>query len=163
MKIKLLITGGTIDGLEYTEEDQRPTDHETLIPQLLAEVRSTADINVEVLMNKDSRFVTDEDREVIAQKCIVVPEERIVITHGTITMADTASFLVGKAINKTIVLLGAMVPANQEKSDALFNLGGAIIASQTLPIGVYVVMNGRVFEGDKVAKNTGKGIFESTE
>ncbi len=104
--------------------------------------------------------MTDDDRQLIAEHCIKSPEDRIIITHGTDTMAVTAGVLASRAKNKTIVLTGAMVPYKFGSSDGLFNLGSAMAFVQTLPYGVYVVMNGRYFHADNVRKNKETGEFE---
>jgi L-asparaginase len=103
--------------------------------------------------------VTDEDREKILQNCKNCAEDKIIITHGTDTMVETAKIL-GKGIkNKVIVLLGAIVPYNQNKSDALFNLGCAISAAQSLSNGIYITMNGKIFSCSDVRKNKDTGEF----
>ena len=94
------------------------------------------------------------------QKCTTTIEEQIVITHGTDTMTDTAKALGEKKIKKTIVITGAMIPYKFGTSDGLFNIASALAYVQTMPHGVYVAMNGRVFIYDKVIKNKGTGIFE---
>lgn len=160
MAIKILITGGTIDGLEYDSLEKAPKSHESLIPELLKQARVTPDYSVDVLMSKDSRFITDEDRETVLKKCQECEESRIVITHGTMTMSITAKFLGEKNLQKTIVLLGSAISANEENSDALFNLGAALAAVQLLPAGVYITMNGKIFSWDNVRKNTNTGLFE---
>lgn len=105
-KIRILITGGTIDDLDYDKEESAPKNHQSLIPELLKQSRITANYEVEILMQKDSRVVTDKDRKLILERCQNCNEDRIIITHGTFTMPNTAKFL-GKAnINKTIVLSG---------------------------------------------------------
>jgi L-asparaginase len=111
-------------------------------------------------MSKDSKFVTDEDREIILKRCRECKEEKIVITHGTMTMPLTAKYLGEKSLAKTIVLLGSAIPANEENSDALFNLGAALTAVQLLPAGVYLTMNGKVFSWENVKKNLETGFFE---
>ena len=108
----------------------------------------------------DSREITDEDRETIARNCVKAKEERILVTHGTDTMVDTARVIAGQVKDKTIVLTGAMVPYTFGSSDGLFNLGSALAFVQTLPHGVYVVMNGRHFSWDNVRKNIKTGEFE---
>lgn len=159
-KIRILITGGTIDDLDYDKEENAPQNHQSLTPNLLKQSRITIDHEVEILMQKDSRVVTDEDRKMILKRCQDIKEDKIIITHGTYSMPDTAKYL-GKAnLGKTIVLFGAAIPANKEKSDALFNLGGAFLAVQTLSSGVYVVMNGKIFNWDNVRKNLSTGYFE---
>lgn len=158
MKIKILITGGTIDDLEYDSEENAPKSRKSLIPELLQLARLKIDFEYEVLMQKDSRFITDEDRELIYEKCQDAKADRIVITHGTLTMPDTAKYLGPKKLDKTVVILGSAVPANKDKSDALFNLGAAITAVQLLSHGVYIAMNGKIFNWDNVRKY--KGYFE---
>ncbi len=161
LKIKILVTGGTIDDLDYEKEEDAPTNHQSLIPDLLKQARITSEYEVEVLMQKDSRVVTDDDRKLILERCQNAEEDKIIITHGTFTMPETAQYL-GKAnLNKTIVLFGAAVPANKDKSDALFNLGAAFIASQLSSHGVYVVMNGKVFNWDNVQKDFTTGDFKN--
>lgn len=160
MRIKILITGGTIDGLDYEKDDDAPKNHLSLIPKLLKQSKIIVDYDYEILMQKDSRVITDEDRQVMLDACKNSDEDRIIITHGTFTMPQTAKYL-GKAnLNKTMVLFGAAIPANKEKSDALFNLGTAFVAVQLLSHGVYIAMNGKVFTGDNVRKDLGTGYFK---
>jgi L-asparaginase len=124
--------------------------------------RCVVDIDVRTLMMVDSLEMTAEDREIIAHNCKKCPVENIIITHGTDTMVETASHLAGKNIEgKTIVLTGAMIPyAFGTSSDGFFNLGSAIAFVQMLQPGVYIVMNGRYFQWDKVRKNKQTGYFE---
>lgn len=161
MAIRILTTGGTIDDLEYDSEDKAPESPESLIPKLVEQSRGTVKTEIEHVFAKDSKFVNDTDRETIYQKCLAAEEETIIITHGTMTMADTAKYLGRKNMPKTIVLLGAAIPANRDNSDALFNFGSAFSAVQLLPHGVYVCMNGQIFKWDNVTKNLDKGIFET--
>lgn len=135
MTIRILITGGTIDDLEYDTPEKAPKGHSSLIPKALEQARVTAKYVIEELMAKDSRLVTDEDREVIARACANSPEDNIVITHGTMSLARTAKYLVAKSLPKTIVLVGSAIPLNSPNSDALFNLGAALTAVQLLPQG----------------------------
>ncbi len=132
-----------------------------VIPNILNQGRATVKYKVKVLMQKDSRFITNEDRETIYQNCIGADENWIVITHESITMAQTAKYLGSKGSDKTIVLVGAIVPGNKKSSDAPFNLGAAMMAVQLLPKGVYVIMNGRVFSWNNVYKNFRTGKFYS--
>lgn len=130
--------------------------------------RCKLDVDVRTLMMIDSLDMTEADREIILEQCRAAPGSRIVITHGTDTMAATAqalgaSFTSGKLTNKTIVLTGAMVPYMFGSSDGLFNLGSALAFVQTLSAGVYVVMNGRCFRAGHVRKNKQTGIFEESE
>jgi L-asparaginase len=160
MKIKVLITGGTIDDLDYEREEDAPQNHESLIPELLEQARVTPEYDSEILMQKDSRVITDKDRELILEKCKASSEDRIIITHGTYTMPGTAKYLGKVGLDKTIVLFGAHIPANKPNSDALFNLGTAFIAVQLLSKGVYVLMNGKVFTWDNVRKDFPTGYFK---
>ena len=101
----------------------------------------------------------ESHRQSILDSCSKSKESKIVITHGTDTMTKTAKVLAEKNLNKTIILTGAMIPYKFGTSDGLFNLGGAIAYAQSLPKGVYIAMNGQVFEWNKVEKNQSKGIF----
>lgn len=109
----------------------------------------------------DSLDMQEKDRENILKSCKQAPANRIVIIHGTDTMQDTAAVLGKAALKKTIVLTGAMIPYEFDHSDAFFNLGFAVSAVQLLPSGVYIVMNGQIFEWDKVTKNRRAGVFEA--
>jgi L-asparaginase len=114
-------------------------------------------------MMVDSLEMTDQDRELIVHQCNNCDESKIVITHGTDTMSETARVLAQKVTDKTIVLTGAMIPIKFGSSDGLFNLGSALAFAQTLPPGVYVAMNGRYFNWDNVRKNRQTGVFEETK
>lgn len=112
-------------------------------------------------MRKDSLEINDEDRAAIRAACEAAPEPRILITHGTDTMSLTAEKLTGIP-GKTIVLTGALAPARFKTTDAIFNLGLALGAVQSLPPGVHLAMNGTIFEAGKVRKNREAGRFEAT-
>lgn len=159
MSIKIFATGGTIDDLEYSSEKDAPVNKQSLIPAVLEEL-GLSNYSITPLMSKDSRFLTDQDRELIADKCRECDERQIVITHGTITMVETAKYLDALNLGKTIVLTGAMVPANKPGSDAQDNLHLAFKEVQRLSSGVYVSMSGRIFDADNVRKNIEKGLFE---
>lgn len=159
MGIRVFITGGTFDK-EYNELTGQLYFKDTHLHDLLELGRSRLDIEIRTLMMIDSLEMTDEDRELIAHQCKNCDEDRIVITHGTDTMADTAAFLQKEISGKTIVLTGAMIPIKFGSSDGLFNLGSALAFAQTLPPGVYVAMNGRYFEAGNVRKNRESGAFE---
>ena len=122
--------------------------------------RCNLEVDVRTLMMIDSLQMTDEDRQIILQQCRSAPEGRIVITHGTDTMVETAGVLAAGVADKTIVLTGAMIPYKFGSSDGLFNLGSALAFAQTLPAGVYVAMNGRYFAWNRVRKNRKTGMFE---
>jgi L-asparaginase len=108
----------------------------------------------------DSLDMTDEDRDIIIRACKRCKEDKIVITHGTDTMVKTAKILESQKIPKTIVLTGAMIPIKFGSSDGFFNLGSALAFAQSLPNGVYVVMNGKYFQANNVTKNKKTGFFE---
>ena len=108
----------------------------------------------------DSLNMTDEDRSVVLENCVGTKDKKIVITHGTDTMTETAKFIAREKLKKTIVLTGAMIPYKFGSSDGLFNLGSAFAFAQILPSGVFVAMNGRFFDWDKVVKNKNSGKFE---
>lgn len=122
--------------------------------------RCRVKVEVQTLMMTDSLHMKDEDRKLIAENCRAAPEKRIVITHGTDTMVQTAAVIAKKVKNKTVVLTGAMIPYKFGSSDGLFNLGSALAFAQTLPPGVYIAMNGRRFNWDAVRKNREIGEFE---
>ena len=162
MKIKLLITGGTIDDIDYEkiEDINKYACKKTYIIEMLKQGKCKADIDSQILMMKDSIYMTDSDREKILKSCKNCQENKIVITHGTDTMPETARFLGENIKDKTVVLLGAIIPYNQKNSDALFNLGCAISVAQILPNGVYITMNGKIFPFDNVRKNKKLNEFE---
>jgi L-asparaginase len=159
MAVRIFITGGTFDK-EYNELTGQLFFKDTHINDLLALGRSKVEVAVHTLMMIDSLEMSDQDRELIATQCNSCTEDRIVITHGTDTMAQTASLLAATVANKTIVLTGAMIPIKFGSSDGLFNLGSALAFAQTLPHGVYVAMNGRWFAANQVRKNKETGMFE---
>lgn len=158
-KLKILTTGGTIDDLDYVEASKAPRRRPSRVHTMLRDARVTLDTDVEEILFKDSRLITDADRERIAESVTAFAGTAVIITHGTFTLAETARFLLTKALPKTIVLVGAMVPATRLDSDAPFNLGAAVLAAQVLPEGVYVVMNGCVFSAATVEKDPQTGIF----
>jgi L-asparaginase len=157
--IRLLITGGTFDK-EYDELNGRLFFKDTHVPEMLKLGRCGLDMAVRTVMMVDSLEMTDADRQAILANCRQAPETRIVITHGTDTMVETARVLAPAGDRKTIVLTGAMVPYAFGSSDGLFNLGSALSFVQALPPGVYIAMNGRSFPWDRVRKNTALGVFE---
>lgn len=159
-RIRILITGGTFDK-EYDEIRGRLYFQDTHLPEMLKLGRCHLDLEVRTLMMIDSLEMTDADRQIVVDQCRYAPEDRIVITHGTDTMVETAQALQRNALEKTIVLTGAMIPYKFGSSDGLFNLGSALAFAQTLPHGVYVAMNGRYFPADRVRKNKSAGVFEA--
>lgn len=162
MAIKIFVTGGTFDK-EYNEITGELFFKDTHLPELLALGRCSIEVVVETLMMIDSLDMTEADREIIAENCITTNENRILITHGTDTMVDTARILAEKVEDKTIVLTGAMIPYKFGSSDGLFNLGSALSFVQILPAGVYIAMNGRYFNWYNCRKNKKTGKFEELE
>lgn len=156
-KVRILTTGGTIDGFD-AEKGIAPK--ESAIPSLLAQAK-VSEIACEQVFAKDSRLITPKDTQLLAKRCRACEEKAIVITHGTFTMAATARFLAKENLEKTIVLTGSMMPAAKSNSDAQFNLGFALAVAQFLPKGVWVAMNGKVFSNDNVKKNEVAGTFEN--
>lgn len=159
MGIRVFITGGTFDK-EYNELTGQLFFKDTHLHDLLEMGRARLDLEIRTLMMVDSLEMTDEDRALIAHQCKHCEEDRIVITHGTDTMAETAAYLQTNVTGKTIVLTGAMIPIKFGSSDGLFNLGSALAFAQTLEPGVYVAMNGRYFRAGNVRKNRESGAFE---
>ncbi len=157
--IRVLVTGGTFDK-EYDELHGKLYFKDTHLPEMLRTARCRVEVRVRTLMMIDSLEMTEADRRAIADQCRACEEARIVITHGTDTMADTARALIAAGLGKTVVLTGAMIPWAFGSSDGLFNLGSALSFAQALPAGVYVAMNGRCFPGDRVRKNRDTGVFE---
>lgn len=160
MTLRIFVTGGTFDK-DYDYLKGELFFQDTQLPEMLRLGRCTIDINLRTLMMIDSLEMTNEDREMIVRNCRACPEDRVVITHGTDTMVKTARKIAEAQIeDKTIVLTGAMIPYKFGSSDGFFNLGSALAFAQTLPHGVYIVMNGRFFNWDNVRKNRQTGLFE---
>lgn len=159
MTIKIIETGGTIDK-EYNPIDgelEFPNKH---IEEMLRRCRVTENYFIESIKLIDSLNMSEDEREELIKKCVDSTEEKILISHGTDTMVETANLIASKNINKTIVLFGAMIPYKVVNSDALFNLGFAFSSVQTKSSGVYIAMNGKIFDSASVKKNKEKGIFE---
>ena len=159
MAIRIFVTGGTFDKV-YNEHTGQLFFKETHIAEMLRLGRSRVETNIETVMMVDSLEMTDADRALIVQDCLQAEENRIVITHGTDTMTETASAIAHNVEGKTVVLTGAMIPYAFGSSDGLFNLGSALSFVQVLPAGVYVAMNGKCFPWDRVRKNRERGEFE---
>ncbi len=160
MSIKLLLTGGTIDKT-YNESNGALHFVDTHIPEILKLGRNRSDIEIQQLLFKDSLDMTKADRQSIADACTDSKQDQILITHGTDTIVDTGKSLAALGLNKTIVLVGAMIPHVFKHSDAVFNTGFALGALQTLQPGVYIAMNGKVFHWDNVVKNREIGEFQA--
>jgi L-asparaginase len=158
MKIKIYTTGGTIDKIYFDQKSEFQVG-EPQIAEVLREANITFDFEVESIMRKDSLEMTDADRQLIAEKIGNDPADRIILTHGTDTMVETAKALVGIS-GKTIVLTGSMQPARLRISDAIFNIGYAIAAAQMMTPGIYVAMNGQTFDPLHARKNVACHRFE---
>ncbi len=159
MSIRILVTGGTFDK-EYDERNGQLFFKDTHIAEMLRLGRSRVEVTIRTVMMIDSLEMTETDRALIVQNCAQAPEDRIVITHGTDTMTETAAAIAREVPGKTIVLTGAMIPYAFGSSDGLFNLGSALSFVQVLPPGVYLAMNGKWFPWDRVRKNRDRGEFE---
>ena len=157
--IRIFVTGGTFDKT-YDEIEGALAFGDTHLNEMLRLGRCEVEVSVRTLMMVDSMAMTADDRAVIVRNCLTCEESRIVVTHGTDTMVETATALAAGVPGKTIVLTGAMVPYAFGSSDGLFNLGSALSFAQVLPPGVYVAMNGRHFAWDRVRKNRETGVFE---
>jgi len=157
--IKIFATGGTFDK-EFNEIDGKLYFKETKLYELLKLGRSQLNVKIETLMMVDSLKMEKVDRDYIVNKCRQEKTNRIIITHGTDTMVETAKLIAENISDKTIILTGAMIPINFGSSDGLFNLGSALSFIQVLQPGVYITMNGRYFQWDDVHKNKKLGIFE---
>jgi len=158
MTLTIITTGGTIDKIYYDAKSDFKIG-EPQAPQILARSGASITTHLLPLLRKDSLDLDDSDRALIRTAVQNCPSEKIVITHGTDTMVQTGMALKGIA-GKTLVLVGAMYPAEFRNSDADFNLGAAIMAAQLLPEGVYIVMNGQVFDPDQCVKNIAESRFE---
>jgi L-asparaginase len=156
--IRIFITGGTFDK-EYDEIGGRLFFKDSHVSEMLRLGRCLTPTETTTLMMIDSLDMTDANRKQILAKCKEANESRIVVTHGTDTMEQTAHVLGEAKLDKTIVLTGAMVPYKFGSSDGLFNLGAALAYAQTLKPGVYIAMNGRHFLWDNVHKDKKTGEF----
>ncbi|MGH7938496.1 MAG: asparaginase domain-containing protein [Chthoniobacterales bacterium] len=159
MAIRILVTGGTFDK-EYNERTGQLFFKDTHLAEMLERGRSRVQVSIRTVMMIDSLEMTEADRALIVQNCLQSEEDRIVITHGTDTMTDTAAAIARAVSGKTVVLTGAMIPWAFGSSDGLFNLGSALSFVQVLPAGVYVAMNGECFPWDRVRNNRERGEFE---
>lgn len=158
MKIKIFTVGGTIDKVYFDRESTYEVG-EPKIGEILAEAHVNLEYEIASLLHKDSLDMTDEDRRLICDRVASDDHGRIVLTHGTDTMIQTARQL--KAIpDKVMVLTGSMEPARFKHSDAAFNIGCAVAAVQILDPGVYIAMNGRIFDPDRIRKNRERNWFE---
>lgn len=158
--IDIIITGGTIDKI-YNELTGSLELTESNLNKLIAQARCKVKLNVHSLMLRDSLIMNDKDRMAISNLCEKIENDKIIIMHGTDTMSITAALIKSMKLDKSIVMFGAMIPYCLTNSDALFNFGAAVTAVQILPYGVYITMNGKVFESGNVVKNKELGEFQS--
>jgi len=159
MTVRVFVTGGTFDK-EYNELSGKLYFRNTQVDEMLRRGRCGLDVDVQTLMMVDSLEMTHAQRAMIVRACRECDETQIVITHGTDTMVETARAIADGVTDKTVVLTGAMVPYAFGSSDGLFNLGSALSFVQSLPVGVYIAMNGKSFPWDDVRKNRDAGVFE---
>jgi L-asparaginase len=158
MKIHVFCVGGTIDKV-YFDAKSKYEVGAPAIAKMLNQIAVNLEVEVTSLMAKDSLEMTDQDRAIIAEAVEHCEADKIIITHGTDTMPDTARSL-GELSNKVVVLTGALAPAIFKDSDAMFNVGGALAAAQALDSGVYIVMNGELFEATNVRKDVENNCFK---
>jgi L-asparaginase len=158
MKLKFITTGGTIDKVYFDARSEYEVGSPQIV-EILKEANTTFEVEVESVLRKDSLDMTEEDRQLIRQRVAADPCPRIVVTHGTDTMIQTAKTL-RDIPGKTIVLTGSMQPARFKSTDAAFNVGVAIGAVLALPPGVYIAMNGQIFDPEKARKNVAQSRFE---
>ncbi len=156
--IKIITTGGTIDKIYFDEKSEFQVG-EPQIGEVLREANVTIDYEIKSLLRKDSLEMTDADRQLIYEAIAQDEARHFLVTHGTDTMAETGRFL-ESLTGKVVVMTGAMQPARFRLTDAVFNIACAITAVQLLPDGVYIAMNGRMFEASKVRKNVAENRFE---
>jgi len=158
--VTVITTGGTIDKV-YFDALSHYEVGTPVVTGMLTEAGVEVPYTVQSLMQKDSLELTSEDRQAIRQAVEKAPTAGVLVTHGTDTMVDTAKALFGIE-GKTIVLTGALKPARFKDTDAQFNVAAAFVAVQVLPAGVWIVMNGRVFDPERVRKNRDANRFEGT-
>lgn len=159
--IRILTTGGTFDKVYFDAKSEFHVG-DSEIPDMLHEANVTSEITVESVLRKDSLELTNADRSLLRDRVAAASEARILIVHGTDTMVQSANWLLD-ITGKTIVFTGAMQPSRMRRSDAMFNLGFALAALQVLAPGIYVAMNGRIFDPKNVQKNLKAGRFEASE
>jgi len=158
--VRIIVTGGTFDK-HYDAIKGELTFKQSHLPAILEQARVTVPVSLEINQLIDSLEMLDEHRASVLAACRAAPEKCIVVIHGTDTMAQTASVVGEAGLEKTVVFTGAMIPYSVQGSDALFNLGFALAAAQSLSANTYVAMNGRVFDWREVQKNKLIGVFES--
>ena len=159
-KLLIITTGGTIDKIYFDDKSDYQIG-EPQISQILHAMHVAFDFEVTALMRKDSLHIGDQERQLIHATVAASDASHILITHGTDSMVETATVLRDQE-NKTILLTGALNPARFRDSDAVFNIGCAVGAVQSLPAGVYIAMNGKVWDPEYVRKNRRQNRFEES-
>ncbi len=160
--IAILTTGGTIEGLDYIDGKDK-TNSNISIKDFLTAANADFEYTIESVFKKDSRAINESDREQLVSKIVESEALKILITHGTFTMEDTAKYIGKKDLNKTIVLVGSFILGSSADTDASFNLGYAISSLQFLKPDVYIAMNGQIFHWKNVTKNLETNKFEQNE
>ena len=161
-EIRIITTGGTFDK-QYNPIEGQLTFVESQLPKILKDSRCTTNITLECPIAIDSLNMNEDERKEIVKNIFNSLEEKVIVIHGTDTMTKTAELakqLQKKDNNHTIIFTGAMIPYSLKDSDAVYNLGCAQMAVQLLPRGVYICMNGKIFEAGKVYKDKIAGIFK---
>ncbi|MBK9140352.1 MAG: asparaginase [Verrucomicrobia bacterium] len=161
MRLHVITTGGTIDKVYFDAKSEYAVGSPQ-IEEILRDANVTLEVTVESVLRKDSLEMNEADRALVRERVAAAPCDRVLVTHGTDTMVETAVALLGMP-GKTIVLTGSMQPARFRNTDAVFNIGTAIGAIQCLPPGVYLAMNGRVFDPRRVRKNRARQAFEEVD
>ena len=162
MKVKVFSCGGTFEKV-YNPLSGLLSFEKSAIPKIFERSRINISMDFESLFFKDSLDMDDNDRIMIARKLKAEPVQNLVLIHGTDTMVETAQAIkkVNLSENKVVVITGAMVPFSMKDSDAMFNFGSAFTATQILAPGIWICMNGKIFQHNKVKKNKLKGVFEA--
>lgn len=160
MRLHIITTGGTIDKVYFDAQSEYEVGSPQVL-EILREANVTVEHTLESVLRKDSLELTDADRQLIRRRVEAAPCDRVLITHGTDTMVETALAL-SSVTGKTVVLTGSLQPARFRNTDAVFNVGVAVGAVQCLPPGTYLAMNGRVFDPRRVRKNRDRHAFEET-
>lgn len=158
--IHIITTGGTIEGLDYQAEKNINQENKISIEDFMRSANVSFPYIIDNVLDKDSRFITDDDRELLIDKIKTSSSEKIIVTHGTFTMEDTAKYIGKLNLTKTIVLVGSFILGSSYGTDAPFNLGYAICSVQFLKPDVYVAMNGTIFHWKNVTKNLETNKFE---
>lgn len=160
--LKIFTTGGTIEGLDYVNNEGIKESDVSMLDFLKA-ANITIDFDIENVFKKDSRAITKEDRKLLARKITETEATKVLITHGTFTMEDTARYIGKLKLKKTIVLVGSFILGSEKNTDAPFNLGYSISSLQFLEPDVYIAMNGKIFHWNNVTKNLETNTFEQKD